>query len=61
MDKAASRIRLQAVALKRLYFTAKGVLLHSICGIFALQMRHYWNAKGVHLKGQRGALAWQKG
>ena len=32
-----------------------------ICGTFALQMRHYWNAKGVHLKGKRGTLAWQKG
>ena len=40
----------KAVALKRLYFTAKGVQLHSICSTFALQMQHYWNAKGVLLK-----------
>ncbi len=40
----------KAVALKRLYFTAKGVQLHSIYCTIALQMQHYWNAKGVQLK-----------
>ena len=51
----------KAVALKRLYFAAKGVQLHSIYCTFALQMRLYWNAKGVQLKNKRGTLAWQKG
>ena len=51
----------KAVALKRLYFAAKGVLLHSIYCTFAFQMQHYWNAKGVQLKNKRGTIAGQKG